>query len=197
MLEIVFHEFYGRYGNLIKQLYKVSLSRMLNEILKLDQSVTVTSQPIRVYANWIFDIDTELGLYRNTRGFHGTIVTGVACQHGNAYPSEHLVPSLFGICAYCWYNFSQFCRNYLDFFTSNIPWYFFEVFASHNFTRKWNFHLTVSNSDPLCFMCEAVGAFLGEKDLWSHSPASFAIPSFLIHMKYKIKRFFGLVVEVL
>ena len=33
---IIFRKFYGRYGDLIEQ-YRVTLSRMLNDILTLDQ----------------------------------------------------------------------------------------------------------------------------------------------------------------
>ena len=38
-LKSFFRQFYGRYGDLIQQ-YEVSLSRMLNDILILDQTMT-------------------------------------------------------------------------------------------------------------------------------------------------------------
>ena len=60
-------KFNGRYGDLIQQ-YEVSLSRMLNDILNLDQERQPISWP------WY-----QLNFYRIISGFHGTFATGVAC----------------------------------------------------------------------------------------------------------------------
>ena len=49
-LKSSFRKFYGRYGDLVEQ-YGVTLSRMLNDILTLDQ--TVTSLPIRLSTNFM------------------------------------------------------------------------------------------------------------------------------------------------
>ena len=53
-LKSSFRKFYGRYGDLIQQ-YEVSLSRMLNDILILDQ---------QWLPNQFHDLDTELDLHR-------------------------------------------------------------------------------------------------------------------------------------
>ena len=87
-LKSSFRKFYGRYGDLIRQ-YEVSLSRMLNDILILDQQWLPNQSdfpPISWpwYRAWPSPIMS---------GFHGAFATGVACQQGNAYPSGHLVPS--------------------------------------------------------------------------------------------------------
>ena len=76
-LKSSFKKFYGRYGDLIQQ-YEVSLSRMLNDILILDQQWFPTQSdfpPIswHWYRAWPSPIMS---------GFHGAFATGVACQQG-------------------------------------------------------------------------------------------------------------------
>ena len=58
-LKSSFRKFYGRYGDLIQQ-YEVSLSRMLNDILILDQQWLPTNQTFHQF----HDFDTELDLHR-------------------------------------------------------------------------------------------------------------------------------------
>ena len=87
-LKSSFRKFYGRYGDLSQQ-YEVSLSRMLNDILILDQQWLPNQSdfpPISWpwYRAWPSPIMS---------GFHGAFATGVACQQGTLYPSGHLVPS--------------------------------------------------------------------------------------------------------
>ena len=76
-LKSSFRKFYGRYGDLIQQ-YEVSLSRMLNDILILDQQWLPNQSdfpPISWpwYRTWPSPIMS---------GFHGAFATGVACQQG-------------------------------------------------------------------------------------------------------------------
>ena len=70
-------KFYGRYGDLTQQ-YEVSLSRMLNDILILDQQWLPNQSdfpPVSWpwYRAWPSPIMS---------GFHGAFATGVACQQG-------------------------------------------------------------------------------------------------------------------
>ena len=76
-LKSSFRKFYGRYRDLIQQ-YEVSLSRMLNDILTLNQSDYPTNQTFHQFD----DLDTDFDLHRITSGFHGAFATGVACQRG-------------------------------------------------------------------------------------------------------------------
>ena len=76
-LKSSFRKFYGRYEDLIQQ-YEVSLSRMLNDILILDQQWLPNQSdfpPISwpLYRAWPPPIMS---------GFHGAFATGVACQQG-------------------------------------------------------------------------------------------------------------------
>ena len=76
-LKSSFRKFYGRYGDLIQQ-YEVSLSRMLNDILILDQQWLPNQSdfpPISWpwYRAWPSPIMS---------GFHRAFATGVACQQG-------------------------------------------------------------------------------------------------------------------
>ena len=56
-LKSSYRKFYGRYGDLIQQ-YEISLSRMLNDILILDQQSTDQT------FHHFHDLDTELDLHR-------------------------------------------------------------------------------------------------------------------------------------
>ena len=76
-LKSSFRKFYGRYGDLTQQ-YEVSLSRMLNDILILDQQWLPNQSdfpPISWpwYRAWPSPIMS---------GLHGAFATGVACQQG-------------------------------------------------------------------------------------------------------------------
>ena len=76
-LKSSFMKFYGRYGDLIEQ-YEVSLSRMLNDILTLDQQCFPTDQTFHQF----HDLYTELDLHRIMSGFHVAFATDVASQQG-------------------------------------------------------------------------------------------------------------------
>ena len=82
-LKLSLRKFYGRYGDLIQQ-YEVSLSRMLNDILILDQQWLPNQSdfpPIswHWYRAWPPPIMS---------GFHGAFATGVACQQGTLTLSD-------------------------------------------------------------------------------------------------------------
>ena len=92
-LKSSFRKFYGRYGDLIQQ-YEVSLSRMLNDTLILDQQwlpnqsdFPPISRPL--YRAWPSPI---MG------GFHGAFATGVACQQGTlTLPDTWFRPPLWDL----------------------------------------------------------------------------------------------------
>ena len=85
-LKSSFRKFYGRYGDLIQQ-YEVSLSRMLNDILLLDQQWL----PIRLSTNFMTLIPNLT--FTDYEWFPWSISNGCGMPAGNAYPSGHLVPS--------------------------------------------------------------------------------------------------------
>ena len=78
-LKSSFGNFYGRYGDLIQQ-YEVSLSRMLNDILTLDQQ-WLPNQSDFLPISWPW---YRLWPSPNYEwfNFHGAFATGVACQQG-------------------------------------------------------------------------------------------------------------------
>ena len=82
-LKSSFRKVYGRYRDLIQQ-YEVSLSRMLNDILILDQQWLPNQSdfpPISWpwYRAWPSPIMS---------GLHGAFATGVACQQGTLTPPD-------------------------------------------------------------------------------------------------------------
>ena len=85
-LKSSFRKFYGRYGDLIQQ-YEVSLSRMLNGILILDQQ-WLPSQSDFPPISWPLYIAWPSPIMS---GFHGAFCNGCGMPAGNAYPSGHLV----------------------------------------------------------------------------------------------------------
>ena len=108
-----FRKFYGRYGDLIQQ-YEVSLSRMLNDTLTLNQQWL----PFRSDVHPI-----SLPWYRtwpspHYERFPWSICNGCGMSAGNAYPSGHLVPSPLGLsCA----SFVETFRVFTRFFLPRIP----------------------------------------------------------------------------
>ena len=92
-LKSSFRKFYGRYGDLFQQ-YEVSLSRMLNGILILDQQwlpnqsdFPPISRPL--YRAWPSPIMS---------GFHWLFATGVACQQGQlTLPDTWFRPPLWDL----------------------------------------------------------------------------------------------------
>ena len=76
-LKSSFRKFYGRYGDLIQQ-YEVSLSRMLNDILILDQQwLSNQSDFPPISWPWYRALPSPI-----MDGFHGAFATGVTCQQG-------------------------------------------------------------------------------------------------------------------
>ena len=123
-LKSSFKKFYGRYGDLIQQ-FEVSLSRMLNDILTIDQQWLLNRSdfpPILWpwYRTWPSP---------NYQWFPWSICNGCGMPAGNAYPSGHLVPSpLFGtcLCSNCWDQIPRTCHVFTWLFTLNTPWYFLD-----------------------------------------------------------------------
>ena len=89
-LKSSFRKFYGRYDpwDLILQ-YEVSLSRMLNDILTLDQQ-WLPNQSDFPPISWPWH---RLWPSPNYEWFPWSICNGCGMPAGNAYPSGHLVPS--------------------------------------------------------------------------------------------------------
>ena len=87
-LKLSFRKFYGRYGDLIQH-YEVSLSRMLNDILTLDQQ-WLPNQSDFPPISWPW---YRLWPSPNYEWFPWSIFNGCGMPAGNAYPSGHLVPS--------------------------------------------------------------------------------------------------------
>ena len=86
-------KFYGRYGDLVEQ-YGVTLSRMVNDILTLDQQWLPTDQTFHQF----HDLYTELDLHRIMSGFHGAYATGVASQQGTLTLPDTWFRPPFGTC---------------------------------------------------------------------------------------------------
>ena len=83
-----FRKFYGQYGDLIQQ-YEVSLSRMLNDFLTLDQQ-WLPNQSDFPPISWPW---CRLSPSPNYEWFPWSICNRCGMPAGNAYPSGHLVPS--------------------------------------------------------------------------------------------------------
>ena len=123
-LKSSFRKFYGRYGDLIQQ-YEVSLSRMLNDILILDEQWLPNQSdfpPISwpLYRAWPSPI---------LSGFHGAFAKGVACQQGTlTLPDTWFRPPLWDLLVL------QLLRPdssnlpfFTRLFTSNTPLYFLDL----------------------------------------------------------------------
>ena len=82
-LKSSFRKFYGRYGDLIHQ-YEVTLSRVLKDILILDQQWLPTDQTF----HRLHDLDIELDLRRIMKGFNEAFATVVASQQGTLTLSD-------------------------------------------------------------------------------------------------------------
>ena len=92
-LKSSFRKLYGRYGDLIQQ-YEVPLSRMLNDILILDQQWLPNQSDVPPiswpwYRAWPSPIMS---------GFHGAFATDVACQQGTlTLPDTWFRPPLWDL----------------------------------------------------------------------------------------------------
>ena len=94
-LKSSFRKFHGRYGDLIQQ-YEVSLSRMLNDILTLDEQWLPNQSDFPpISSPWY-----RLWPSPKYEWFPWSICNGCGMPAGNAYPSGHLVPPPphFGTC---------------------------------------------------------------------------------------------------
>ena len=124
-----FRKLYGRYGDLIQQ-YKVFFSRMLNDILTIDQQWLLNrSNFLPISWPWYRAL-TSL----NYEWFPGSIWNGCGMPAGNANPSGHLVQSpLFGscLCSNCWDRIPRTSHVFTRFFTVNTPWYVLNFAFNH------------------------------------------------------------------
>ena len=121
LLKSSFRMFYGRYRYLIQQ-YEGYLSRMLNDIVTLDQLQWSQFPPILWpwYQAW-----PSL----NYESFPWSICNWCGMTAGNAYPSGHLVPSPhFGtcLCSNWWDQIPRTCRVFSRLFTLNTHRYFLD-----------------------------------------------------------------------
>ena len=92
-LKSSFRKFYGRYGDLIQQ-YEVSLSRMLNDILILDQQ-WLPNQSDFPPISWLWCRAWPSPIMS---GFHGAFATGVACKQGTlTHPDTWFRPPLWDL----------------------------------------------------------------------------------------------------
>ena len=151
-LKSSFRKFYGRYGDLIQE-YEVSLYRMLNDSLILDQQ-WLPNQSDFPPISW--------PLYRlwpspNYEWFPWIICNGFGMPAGNAYPSGHLVPSPILGLAYAPIvetKFRDLAMSFLDFspriplgtfsillwnLHSKILWLFHSKNPFHNSTLRFNY----------------------------------------------------------
>ena len=100
--------------------YEVSLSRMLNDILKLEKVQWLCN---RWDFTQVHDLDSKLDLYQITSGFHGAIATVVSCPQGTLAPLEPISP-LLGL-AYVLIvesSFPQTCRYSTGYPSNNRQW---------------------------------------------------------------------------
>ena len=127
------------YGDRIQQ-YEVSLSRMLNDILTLDQQ-WLPNQSDFPPISWPW---YRLWPSPNYEWFPWSICNRCGMPAVNAYPSGHLVPfPYFGTCwcSNCCDQIPRTCQVFTRFFTSNTPWHFLD-FASNalvfdNIVKNW------------------------------------------------------------
>ena len=137
-LKSSFRNFDGRYGDLIQQ-YEVSFSRMLNDILTLDQLQWLANlsdfSPISWPWNWAWPLP-------NYEWLPWSICNACGMPAGNAYFSGNLVTSpFFGtcFCANSWDQFFRTCRVFSRLFTLKTPRYFLD-FAFNTFD-EWSFNV--------------------------------------------------------
>ena len=131
-LKLSFRNCYGRYGDLIKK-YEVSLSRMLNDILTLDQQwlpnrsdCPPISWPWYMYRAWPSP---------RYEWFPWSICNGHGMPAGNAYPSGHPVPSPFLGLACVPIVETRTSHVFTRLFTLNTPWCFLD-FALNTIPSK-------------------------------------------------------------
>ena len=116
------------FGPLVKnrdliQQYEVTLSRMFNDILTLDQLQWLSNQSDLISWPW-----HRIWPSPNYEWFPWSICNGCGMSAGNSYPSRHLILSLFGTSYWsnCWDHFSLTCPVFSQLFTFNIPRYFLD-----------------------------------------------------------------------
>ena len=120
-LKSSFRKFYGRYGDPIQH-NEVSLSRMLNDILTLDQLQWLPNRSDFPPISWPW---YRAWLSPNYEWFPLSICNELDLPTGNAYPSRHLVPSPFWGLAYAQIietSFPEFAVSFLEFSPfKNLP----------------------------------------------------------------------------
>ena len=123
-LKSSFGKFYSRYGDLIQQ-YEVTLSRMLNDILTLDQQWLPNRSdfpPISwpLYRAWPSPNYEWFPLKHLQRVW-------LDSRERLPFPTPGSVP-LFGtcLCSNCWDQIPRTCHVFTRLFTLNTPWYFLD-----------------------------------------------------------------------
>ena len=125
VLKSSFRKFYGRYGDLIQQ-YEVSLSRMSNDILTLDQLQWLPNRSYFPPISWPW---YQAWLSPTYEWFSCSICNGCGMPAGNAYHSGHLVQSPFWGLAYAPIvetRFPVLVVVHSRLFTLNTPRYFLD-----------------------------------------------------------------------
>ena len=129
-LKSSFRKFHGRYGDLIQQ-YGVSLSRMLNGILNLDQLHCPPNRSGFPPISWPWYRAWPL----NDEWFPRSIWNGCGMPAGNAYPFRHLVPSPFLLCPR-----HKMARGHLVFALSVLPSFRHSVASKFVFSTPTSLH---------------------------------------------------------
>ena len=107
---ITYRKFYDRYGDLIQQ-YEVSLLRMLNDILTLDQQWLPTDQTFHQF-------------YVTLPSLTFTELWVVACKQGTLIlPKTWFWPFGTCLCSNCWDQILRTFHVFTRFFTLNTHWY--------------------------------------------------------------------------
>ena len=117
-LKSSFRKFYGRYRDLIQQ-YGVTLSRMLNDILTLDQQWLSTNfmtfiPSLTLTELWVVSMEHLQRVW-------------LASRERLPFRTPGSVPH-FGTCqcSNCWDQIPRTCHVFTRLFTSNTPWYFLD-----------------------------------------------------------------------
>ena len=130
-LKSSFRKFYGRYGDLIQQ-YEVTLSRMLNDILTLDQQWLLNRSDFPPIS-W--------PLYRAWPSMEHLQRVWLASRERLPFRTPGSAP-LFGTCLWgnCWDQILRTCHVSTRLFALNTPWYFLDFDL---LCRNWSEFVTL------------------------------------------------------
>ena len=124
-LKSSFRKFYARYGDLIQQ-YEVSLSRMLNDILILDQEWLLNRSDFSPIS-WLWSRTWPPPNYEWFSMDHLQRVWHHASRELLPFRTPGFVPLLGTcLCSNCWDQIPRTCHLFTWLFTLNTPWYFLD-----------------------------------------------------------------------